>query len=204
MNGVLKLWTSILTNIGSPWAESQGILSDTADGFRRHRKIYDSLSAHIMMYEYAKIHKKHIYIAYSDFKGAFGGMDHRILFQTIRDLAFPECYINTREQLYKVSGTYYMTPHGNTPIIPIHRGTLQGDTLSPFLFTIFMEPLLRWLSVGSRGYKPTHQTEQPNGTYMTYDDLGYADDISITTITIANLQIKIKELHIFSKSQASN
>ncbi len=55
MNGILKLWTSILTNIGSPWAAELGILSDIADGFRRHRKIYDSLSTHIMMYEDAKM-----------------------------------------------------------------------------------------------------------------------------------------------------
>ncbi len=98
------------------------------------------------MYEDAKMSKKHIYMECSDFKCAFGGMDHRILFKTMRDLGFPKYYIITCEQLYKVSGTYYMTPHGNTPNIPIHRGTLQGDTLPPFLFTIFMEPLLRWLS----------------------------------------------------------
>jgi hypothetical protein len=105
VNGILKLWTSILANISSPLAEAQGILSDTSDGFKRHGKIYDSLSTHIMMYEDAKMSKKHIYTAYSDFKGAFGGMDHRILFQTMRGLGFPECYINTCEQLYKVSGT---------------------------------------------------------------------------------------------------
>ena len=105
MNGILKLWTSILTNIGSFWAEAQGILRDTTDGFRRHRKIYDSLSTHIMMYEDAKMSKKHMCTAYSDFKGAFGGVDHRILFKTMRDLGFPECYINTCEQLYKFSGT---------------------------------------------------------------------------------------------------
>jgi hypothetical protein len=57
MNGILKIWTSILTNIGSPWAEAQGILCDTTSGFRRHRKIYDSLSTHIMMYEDAKMSK---------------------------------------------------------------------------------------------------------------------------------------------------
>ena len=56
MNGILKLWTSILTNIGSPWAEAQGILSDTTDGFIRHRQMYDSLSTHIMMYEDATIY----------------------------------------------------------------------------------------------------------------------------------------------------
>jgi hypothetical protein len=63
MNGILKLWTSILTNIGTPLAEAQGILRDTADGFRRHRKIYDILSTHIMVYEDAKLSQKHIYTA---------------------------------------------------------------------------------------------------------------------------------------------
>jgi hypothetical protein len=47
-----------------------------------------------MMYEDAKMLKYHIYTAYSDFKGAFGGMDHIILLKTMRDLEFPECYNN--------------------------------------------------------------------------------------------------------------
>jgi hypothetical protein len=46
--------------------------------------------------------KKHIYTAYSDFKEAFGGMDHIILFKTMRELGFPECYKQTCEQLYRV------------------------------------------------------------------------------------------------------
>jgi hypothetical protein len=92
-----------------------------------------------------------------------------------------------------------MTPHGSNPTISIHRGTLQGDTLSPFLFTIFVEPLLRWLSVGGRGYTPTHQSQKPTSTYMTYDKYGYADDINITTGTLENLQPQINKLHLFGK-----
>ena len=92
-----------------------------------------------------------------------------------------------------------MTPHGNTLTIPIHRGTLQGDTFSPFIFTIFVEPLLRLLSIGSRGYKPTHQLQTPTCIYMTYDDHGYADDTSITTGTLENIQVQIKKLHLFIK-----
>jgi hypothetical protein len=117
----------------------------------------------------------------------------------MRDLGFPECYINTCEQLYKVSGTYYMRPHGNTLTIPVHRGTLQEDTPSPFLFKIVMEQLLRRLSIWSRGYQPTHRLQTPTCTYMTDDDHGYVDDISISTGTLENLQIQIKKLHLFSK-----
>ncbi len=34
---------------------------------------------------------------------------------------------------------------------------------------------------------------------MIYDDHGYADDISITTGNLENLQIQVKKLHLFSK-----
>ena len=63
MNCILKLWTSILTNIGTHTSETEGIFIDTADGFRAH-----SLTTHIMMYEDAKLSKNNIYTAYSDFK----------------------------------------------------------------------------------------------------------------------------------------
>ena len=64
-------------------------------------------------------------------------MDHRILVQLVKDYGFQDFYIAACKQLYSASNTYYMTIHGNTVPLPIYRGTLQGDTLSPSLFTIF-------------------------------------------------------------------
>ena len=176
MNCILKLWTTILTSIGAQTAKSEGVFSDTADGFRSQRNIYK---------------------AYSDFKGAFGGMNHRILFQLTKEYGFQDSYIAECKQLYSASNTYYMTIHGNTAPQSIFRGTLQGHTLSPFLFTIFMEPLLRWLDVGSRGYKPTYQPHKSTSTIITYDDHGYADDVSITAGTFQDLKIQLKKLHLF-------
>ncbi len=92
-----------------------------------------------------------------------------------------------------------MTPHGKTTTIPINKGTMQGDTLLPFMYTRFMKPILRWLSIGSRGYKSMHHPGQPASIYMTY---GYAYGISITTSILDNLQIHIKKLHLFSKYTA--
>jgi len=91
-----------------------------------------------------------------------------------------------------------MTTHNNTISIPIHRDTLQGATLSPFLFTIFVEPLLHWLSMGSRGYRPIYQPHKPSSAIITYDDHNYAAYISITAGNIRGLKIQLKKLHIFS------
>ena len=85
MNCIPKLWTSILTRIEAQTTESGGVFSDTADGFRSYKNIYDSLSTHIMMYEDAKISKRNIYTTYSDLKRAFRGMDNRILFQVMKE-----------------------------------------------------------------------------------------------------------------------
>jgi hypothetical protein len=109
----------------------------------------------------------------------------------MKEYGFQDTYIAACKQLYYASNTYYMTIYGNTASLSIFRGTLQGDTLSPFLFTIFMEPLLRWLAVGNRGYKTTYQPHKSTSTIITYDDHGYADDVSITAGTIQDLKIQL-------------
>jgi len=140
INSILKLWTYILTSIGTQTAEAPGTFSDTADGFRSHRNIYDSLSTHIMMYEDAKNSKRNMYTTYPDFKGAFGGMDRRILFQLMKDYVFQDSYIVACKQLYSASDKYNMTIHGSTAPLPIYRGTLQGDTLSCPLHNLYGTP----------------------------------------------------------------
>jgi hypothetical protein len=140
MNNLLKLWTTLIKDAGSKYAETHGILSDQQDGFRQHRSIHDALSSLILTMEDAKLHNKDIYVMYADFKGAFNAADHRIMFKHMRQLGMPPTSVDTCEQLHGVSTTDYITPHGPTPSTNINRGTLQGDTLSAFLFTLFLEP----------------------------------------------------------------
>jgi hypothetical protein len=106
------------------------------------------------MMDDAKLHKKDIYVMYTDFKGAFNAADYHIMFKHMRQLEMPSTFVDTCEHLYGVSSTDYITPNGPTPAIDINRGTLQGDTLSSFIFTLYLEPFRRWLTVGSRGYRP--------------------------------------------------
>jgi hypothetical protein len=107
-----------------------------------------------MTMEDAKLHKNYTYVMYADFKGAFNATNHRIMFKDMRQLGMPSTFVDTCEHLYAVSSTDYITPYGPTPSININRGTLQGDTLSPIILTLLREPFLRWLTMGSRGYRP--------------------------------------------------
>jgi len=69
------------------------------------------------------------------------------------DLGFPTDAIEVVKNLDQNATTQVRLPQGgHTDQIPVQRGTIQGDTLSPFLFLLYMELLLRWLQVGERGY----------------------------------------------------
>jgi hypothetical protein len=137
---------------------------------------------------------------YADFKGAFNAADHRIMFKHTRHLGMPSTFVDTCEHLYGVSSTDHITPHGPTPSIDVNRGTLQGDTLSPFLFTLFLEPFFRWLTVGSRGYRPgPHATNvDPTEPTATYPGHGFADDLSLATGSTPNMTIQLRRLSMFS------
>jgi hypothetical protein len=112
----------------------------------------------------------------------------------------PPTFVDTCKNLYNVSSSEYITPYGPTPSIDINRGTLQGDTLSPILFTLFLEPFLRWLTVGSRGYRPgTPATNvDPKEPTATYPGHGFPDILSLAIGTTPNMAIQLRILSLFS------
>jgi hypothetical protein len=96
MNNLLKLWTVLIKDPSSNYAETHGILSDQHDGFRHQRSIHDALSSMIMLTVDAKIYNKDIYVMYyADFKGAFNAADHRIMFKHMRQLGTPPTFVDT-------------------------------------------------------------------------------------------------------------
>jgi hypothetical protein len=111
----------------------------------------------------------------------------------------PPTFVYTYEQLYGVSTTDYITRYGPTPSMDINRGTLNADALSPFPLTLFLEPFLHWLTVGSQGYRPgapatnVYFTE-PTATYPGH---GFADDLSLATGSPPNMTIQLRKLSLF-------
>ena len=110
-------------------------------------------------------------------------VDHDKLLCIMYDLGFPEDAVDAVKSIYNGATTHISIKGDTGPAIQIGKGTIQGDTLSPLLFIIFIEPLIRWLQVGGRGYKQKClETDATKDRYVIAAN-GLADDIAAVTLS---------------------
>lgn len=124
------------------------------------------------------------------------------------DLGFPADALEAVRGLYTGAVTTFSTPLGDTEALAVDRGTIQGDGLSPLLFAIYLEPLLRWLHVGGRGYLPrclqrhAARTAAADGcAAATADHISsctYADDLNIPAETTADIALQAGKVDAFA------
>ena len=69
---------------------------------------------------------------------------------------------------------------------------MQKDTLSPYIFIIFLEPFLRWFEEDDLGY-------DFNTSPSTCTIIAYADDLAIVTDNIHHIQPQIFKLQKFAE-----
>ncbi|KAJ9524897.1 hypothetical protein QJQ45_002964 [Haematococcus lacustris] len=196
-NTVYKLWTSLLTKTLTEYAEANGMLNKNQAGFRSHRNTTQQLQMLVMALEDAKLAKADIYALLVDFTSAFNTTCKDKLLWIMHDLGFTTDATDAVKDLYTGATTRFKTPYGHTDPVPVNRGTIQGDSLSPFLFLTYIEPLLRWLQVGARGYTFKSATAD-SGERATVSSIDYADDIAILCNTLRNLRCQADKLSAFS------
>ena len=190
-NTVYKLFTSTLTTLFSSYSENHQILHNSQEGFRQERCTSRQIQLVIATLEDAKFSKQDIYLLYIDFINAFGSIDHARLLAIMADLGYPKDAITIIRNIYLESYTKIIGSHFDpTQTIPIQRGTIQGDTLSPYLFILFLEPLLRWLARDNQGYN--FKTSK-----NTISSAAYANDLVIISSNIAHIQPQLEKINKF-------
>jgi hypothetical protein len=137
-NTFLKLWTCLIKDEGSTYAETCGIFSDQEDGFRLLCSIHDALASIIMMMEEAEIST-----SCARTLMALSTPPTTVSCSNICANSVCPSFVDTCEKLYGVSTIDYDTSYAPTPSIDINRIIQQEDTPSPFLFTLFLEPFRR-------------------------------------------------------------
>ena len=196
-----KLWTAMLTEALSSYAEHYDILSSSQEGFRKGHNTTRQLQTFMNVCSDAHLSQQDLYVFFVDFSAAFNTIDHDKLLQIMYDLGFPEDAVNVVQDLHTSATTYVDLPQGKTAHIDICRGTIQGDTLSPFLFSIFMEPLVRWLHAGVGGYKYgcIKDLDTPHASSLSVSSSGaYADDLAMYTGSPSEMALHAGKVEVYA------
>ena len=147
-----KAFTALVTRVVSDYAEEHGIMCEGQAGGRRFRSTTQVVDMLTMACEDARAYKKDLYILMIDFTAAFNTIDQDDMLAIMFDLGFPCDSLAVVHAMYTGATTVVALPAGRTAPIPVQRGTLQGNIMSPLLFNLYMTPLVRWLQFGALGY----------------------------------------------------
>ena len=138
INNIAKI-TSILANRITGWAEDRGVLSECQNGFRRGRGCIDSLFIlSSLIDDRLAVKGGRLFTFFVDFKNAFDRVSHGALWRKLLTLGISGRIIRVLQSFYEGAFARILVGETWTQKVPIRNGVLQGDSLSPLLFALFL------------------------------------------------------------------
>ena len=86
---------------------------------------------------------KNIYFCFTDYAKAFDCVDHNKLWKILQEMGMPDHLTCLLRILYAGLETTVRTGHGTTDWFQIGKGVHQGCILSPCLFNLYAEHIMR-------------------------------------------------------------
>jgi len=87
--------------------------------------------------------QKNIYFCFIDYAKAFDCVDHNQLWKIVKDMGIPDHLTCLLRNLYAGQEATVRTGHGKTDWFQIGKGVRQGCRLSPCLFNLYAEYIMR-------------------------------------------------------------
>ncbi|UYV78544.1 hypothetical protein LAZ67_16001956 [Cordylochernes scorpioides] len=142
----LKPFTSILKNRLSNWIENRNLIAENQAGFRRGYACQDhifTLTSIIQMTLNRK--RRKLYAFFVDLKKAFDTVPHLLLWRKLALVGLSGRFIKLIQNYYAQMMAAVRWNGSFTEFIKIQSGVLQGESLSPYLFNIFINDLVATL-----------------------------------------------------------
>ena len=87
--------------------------------------------------------QKNIYFCFIDYAKAFDCVDHNKLWKILKEMGIPDHLTYILRNLYAGQEATVRTGHGTTDWFQIGQGVCQGSILSPCLFNLYAEYIMR-------------------------------------------------------------
>lgn len=188
-----KLFTSIMQIRYSHFLEINSKLNPEQFGFRKNSRTTDSLFVLKQLLNKYLVKKDKIFACFIDYHKAFDTVWHKGLLTKIRNIGVQGKFFNVVNSMYENITTHVKTNQNTfSDIFSCNKGIMQGDSLSPVLFTSFMNDLPEYL-------------KQHNCPGLTLQNLAinclmFADDLILLSSSAEGLQKSINAVSSHAKS----
>ena len=183
-----KLFTAIINTRLNNFAEKHNLICREQAGFRKNYSTADNIFILKSLIDIVQSQKKKIYCCFIDFKQAFDtvwrtGLWRKLIASKINGKCF-----NFIQNMYKNIKSQVTTKEGSSNFFNCGVGVRQGENLSPFLFSIFLNDLDHYLTSKRVSGIELDYTEDDAHIYLKLLLLLYADDTIIFSDGIDSLQ----------------
>uniref|UniRef100_A0A4W2G2T3 Reverse transcriptase domain-containing protein n=1 Tax=Bos indicus x Bos taurus TaxID=30522 RepID=A0A4W2G2T3_BOBOX len=162
-------------------------LPDVQAGFRKGRGTRDQIANICWIIEKARNFQKNIYFCFIEYTKAFDCVDHN--WKILQEMEIPDHLICLLRNLYAGQEATVRTGHGTTDWFQIGKGIFQGCILSPCLFTLYVEYIIR--NTRLEEVQAAIKIAKRN-----INNLRYADDTTLVAESreeLKSLLMKVKE-----------
>ena len=112
-------------------------------GFRQSRGTRDQISSICWIIKKAREFQKNIDFCCIDYAKAFDCVDHDKLWKILKEMGIPDNLTRLLRNLYVGQEATVRTGHGTTDWFQIRKEVCQGHILSPCLFNLYEEYIMR-------------------------------------------------------------
>ena len=164
-------------------------LPDVQAGFRKDGGTRDQIANIRWIIKKAREFQKNIYFCLIDYVKAFDCVEHNKLWKILKEMGIPDHLTCLLRNLYTDQEATVRTGHGTTDWFQIGKGVRQGCILSPCLFNLYAEYVMR--NAGLEEAKTGIKFAGRN-----INNLRYADDTTLMAESeeeLKSLLMKVKK-----------
>ena len=159
-------------------------LRDEQAGFRQDRSCTDHIATMRIIIEQSLEWQTPLYTVFVDFQKAFDSVDRDVIWRLMHHYGFPPKFVAIIQQLYEDATCQVIHDGKLTEPFSVQTGVRQGCLLSPTIFLMVVDWVMRQSTAG-----------QKTGIQWTFtkqlEDLDFADDISLLSHKQQDAQEKL-------------
>nr|KAG5687084.1 hypothetical protein BaRGS_017102 [Batillaria attramentaria] len=162
-------------------------LREEQAGFRNDRSCTDHIATMRIIIEQSLEWQTPLYSTFVDFQKAFDSVDREVIWKLMSHYGFPPKFVNIIRQLYEDATCQIIHDGKLTEPFTVRTGVRQGCILSPTIFLMVVDWVMRQATDGKR-----------TGIQWTFskqlEDLDFADDIALLSHKQQDAQEKLNRV----------